>query len=94
METPATYKTALWLPYDVQNTNVVRFINFVNQKHGLRLQTYDDLHAWSVGRDSMQDFWQEAYIFFELASSGGDGVGKMLHYQVRRFLPGYCDMTG
>jgi hypothetical protein len=81
MESSATYKTPLWLPRDVPSTNVGRFINFVNQRHGLQLQSYADLHRWSVGEDTLPDFWRDAYIFLRLAPAGTGDVGKMLNFK-------------
>ncbi|KAK2671447.1 AMP-dependent synthetase/ligase [Fusarium oxysporum f. sp. vasinfectum] len=42
MNAPA--KTALWSPQNLNETNAVKFINHVNEKYGLRLQTYEDLY--------------------------------------------------
>jgi acetoacetyl-CoA synthetase len=69
---------ALWEPQDSHLTNVAKFIRHVNEKHNLQLQTYEDLHRWSVAADSLQSFWRDAYLFLELAPPHTERVGNML----------------
>ncbi|KAI9745063.1 MAG: hypothetical protein M1818_001341 [Claussenomyces sp. TS43310] len=71
-------KKPLWEPADVSETNVAKFIAHVNKRHNLQLQTYHDLHRWSVAGDSLQDFWGDAYSFLELAPPNTQRIGSML----------------
>lgn len=47
----------LWTPSQEQidATNITTFRNAVNERFTLKLETYDDLHAWSIENSS--DFW-------------------------------------
>ena len=78
-------KQALWLPRNVGETNVAKFIKYVNRKHDLKLQTYHDLHQWSSNPASLSDFWRDTYIFLELAHPGAKEVGAALESHVRLF---------
>ncbi|EMT62787.1 Acetoacetyl-CoA synthetase [Fusarium odoratissimum] len=66
MNAPA--KTALWSPQNLNETNAVKFINHVNDKYGLRLQTYEDLYKWSVGDETINHFWTQAYAWLKISS--------------------------
>ncbi|WP_461534833.1 acetoacetate--CoA ligase [Spongorhabdus nitratireducens] len=48
----------LWSPSEARqkDSNMYRFMQQMNAQHGLTLETYDDLHQWSV--DHRADFWQ------------------------------------
>ncbi|KAK2125482.1 hypothetical protein NOF04DRAFT_1248156 [Fusarium oxysporum II5] len=72
MNAPA--KTALWSPQNLNETNAVKFINHVNDKYGLRLQTYEDLYKWSVGDETINHFWTQAYAWLKISSSGTDDL--------------------
>ncbi|KAL5605878.1 hypothetical protein FOVSG1_006025 [Fusarium oxysporum f. sp. vasinfectum] len=72
MNPPA--KTALWSPQNLNETNAVNFINHVNDKYGLRLQTYEDLYKWSVGDETINHFWTQAYAWLKISSSGTDDL--------------------
>ena len=62
-------KKPLWTPSEVQikNSNMTRFIGFVNNKFGKRIRTYNDLYQWSV--DSIPDFWVAMWDFAEVTAS-------------------------
>ncbi|KAH7142126.1 acetoacetyl-synthase [Dactylonectria macrodidyma] len=60
-------KRPIWEPRDVSQTNVAKFMAYVNGKHGLHLQTYHDLHRWSVGEETFQVFWKDAYRWLQIA---------------------------
>jgi len=53
----------LWKPSDerVKNTNMSRFIDFVNEKYGLALSGYTPLYDWSVTETA--DFWAAVWEF-------------------------------
>ncbi|KAL7764920.1 hypothetical protein ACKLNR_006065 [Fusarium oxysporum f. sp. zingiberi] len=74
MNPPA--KTALWSPQNLNETNAVKFINHVNEKYGLRLQTYEDLYKWSVGDETINHFWAQAYAWLKISSSGTDDLTR------------------
>lgn len=59
----------LWQPTEerVSQTNMVRFINFVNDKHQLNLSNYDELYQWSISEIS--DFWAAMWDFAEIKAS-------------------------
>ncbi|KAL4808364.1 hypothetical protein BDV18DRAFT_167923 [Aspergillus unguis] len=67
-------KKPLWQPPDPNATNMAKFMAYLNQKHALRLRTYDDLWKWSVAPSSIRQFWRDAYIFLALpqGSAAGD----------------------
>ena len=50
--------TPIWKPNESQilNANVTKFISFVNQKRGLKLSNYWDLHQFSI--DHSDNFWR------------------------------------
>jgi acetoacetyl-CoA synthetase len=62
-------KKPLWTPSEdrVRNANMSRFIEFVNEKYGMKLQSYGDLYAWSVER--IPDFWAAMWDFAEIRAS-------------------------
>lgn len=51
----------------MEEANVTRFIDFVNKKHGLNIDSYSKLYEWSVSR--LQDFWAEIWEFAEIKAS-------------------------
>lgn len=75
-------KKPVWEPRNESQTNVSQFIHHLNKKHDLDLQTYDDLHQWSVASDTLQDFWQDAYDWLQLAPSRTKNIGPMLETTV------------
>ena len=62
-------KKPLWTPDEERKaqTNMTRFIAFVNEKHGLEIGSYSQLHDWSV--ESMADFWAAMWEFGEIKAS-------------------------
>jgi acetoacetyl-CoA synthetase len=78
------HRTPLWQHCESDQTNVAKFITYVNEQLGLSLKTYDDLYSWSVGDATFQDFWRAAYQWLELAPPGSKPVGPMLADEVRR----------
>ena len=53
----------LWTPSQqrVKESNVTAFIAFVNKRYGLQLESYQQLHKWSV--DLIPDFWSAMWEF-------------------------------
>lgn len=83
----AIEKKPIWEPHHVSETNPAKFINYVNKKHGLQLRTYEDLHRWSVAAESLQDFWQDAYEWLQIAPRGAKPTGSMLESRVSPSFP-------
>ncbi|HEX04003.1 MAG TPA: acetoacetate--CoA ligase, partial [Bacteroidetes bacterium] len=53
----------IWTPTPerVADSNMIAYINYVNQRHGLKLSRYDQLYEWSLNCTS--DFWQDVADF-------------------------------
>ncbi|SOB91667.1 acetoacetate--CoA ligase [Thalassospira xiamenensis] len=65
----------LWQPSPtrVENANVTRFRNWVNEKHSLKLDSFHALYDWSVTRK--EDFWPAIIDYAGLkAESWGDTI--------------------
>ncbi|KAF7305938.1 AMP-binding domain-containing protein [Mycena chlorophos] len=56
----------LWTPSHPEWTAMERFRRFVNAKHGLKLDTYDDLHKYSVEDYA---FWVDLWEFLDIIAS-------------------------
>ncbi len=59
----------LWTPdpQRVANANMTRFRDFVNNRHGANLSSYDDLYQWSV--EKIPEFWNAIREFCEVKFS-------------------------
>ncbi|KAI9836768.1 MAG: hypothetical protein M1819_000933 [Sarea resinae] len=57
----------LWKPR-VAATATDRFRAFVNSRHRANLKDYADLHAYSVGEKTADDFWVDLFLFLEIKS--------------------------
>ena len=73
----------LWKPTDerVKNSNMYRFINFINQKHSLDINEYMALYKWSI--ENIPEFWASFWEFADIKYSKMydtviDDVHKML----------------
>ncbi|KRT65553.1 MAG: acetoacetyl-CoA synthase [Candidatus Dadabacteria bacterium CSP1-2] len=64
-------KEPLWRPSEerIRNSNMTRFIEFVNRKYGKQFHTYDELYQWSI--DNIPDFWECTWEFGEIKASQG-----------------------
>jgi hypothetical protein len=68
MATSTSSKNPLWLPCHTSSTpTILRFIEYVNKKHNINLQTYEDIYRWTVHPTTIGIFWRDAYIFLGLA---------------------------
>jgi len=72
----------LWEPSEerIRNTNMYRFMNFINARYGQRLTEYSALYQWSI--DHIPDFWAAMWDFAEIIASKPydqvvDDLGKM-----------------
>ncbi len=62
-------RTPLWTPSEARQrqANITRFIEFVNQRHGLNIQDYHDLYRWSV--EDIPAFWAAVWDFVGIRTS-------------------------
>ena len=61
----------LWKPYEKQRkqANITRFINFINKKYGLKIDSYDELYNWSI--QEIPNFWAAMWDFGGIIASRG-----------------------
>jgi acetoacetyl-CoA synthetase len=71
----------LWIPSEERQrrANLTQFINALNAKYGLKIETYPQLYAWSV--DHLQDFWEAMWEYGGIMASHpyervADDLGK------------------
>lgn len=59
----------LWTPSQerIRQANMTRFIDFVNRKYSLHLQSYWPLYNWSI--ENLPDFWAAMWDFADIISS-------------------------
>ncbi|MBW2369350.1 MAG: acetoacetate--CoA ligase, partial [Deltaproteobacteria bacterium] len=72
----------LWKPSDekIQQTNMFCFMTQINEKLGLNLSNYEQLHQWSI--DNIPAFWEAMWAFAQIKASADytqvvDDVAKM-----------------
>ena len=72
----------LWSPSRerVANSNMTRFIEYVNRRHSRDFSSYDELYRWSI--DNIADFWADMWAFGGIIASRHfdavvDDLGKM-----------------
>jgi len=72
----------LWQPSKERRTqsNMFRFMNFINKRHGRDLEEYEPLHQWSI--ENIPDFWAAMWEFAGIIASTPysevvDDLGKM-----------------
>jgi acetoacetyl-CoA synthetase len=57
----------LWEHPNPKSTPMYKFLELMNEKHGLNLQTYDELYKWSI--DDSATFWGEVWDFTGMKAS-------------------------
>ena len=59
----------LWMPSEecIKKANITQFIEFVNKKHNLKIDSYNQLHKWSI--ENISDFWAAVWKFVEIKAS-------------------------
>ncbi|MDH5447705.1 MAG: acetoacetate--CoA ligase [Candidatus Bathyarchaeota archaeon] len=59
----------LWVPSEerIKEANITRFINLVNGKYNLQIDSYDKLHRWSI--ENVSDFWAAMWEFGGIKAS-------------------------
>jgi acetoacetyl-CoA synthetase len=62
-------KTPLWVPSEERKrqANITRFMEQVNARHQLKLNSYAEVYRWSV--ENIPDFWAEMWDFVEIKAS-------------------------
>lgn len=72
----------LWEPSEewTRNTNMTRFMDSVNKRHGQNFNSYNELYNWSI--DNTPDFWAAMWDFADIKASKRwdtvvDDVSKM-----------------
>jgi len=72
----------LWTPSEerIQNTNLYRFINIINETYHQNFSEYEPFYRWSI--ENIPDFWARLWEFAKIKSSTPydqvvDDVGKM-----------------
>ena len=59
----------LWEPSKerILNANISKFIDYVNNKHGIEISSYSQLYDWSV--EKIPDFWAAVWDFGGIKAS-------------------------
>ena len=62
----------LWKPTPkrVENTSLFKFIKHVNTKHKEKIDSFENLHKWSV--ENRNYFWNEVWNFYNVIGEKGD----------------------
>jgi len=80
--------TILWQPSNehIEQVRITAFRRYVNERHGLDIQDYNDLHDWSV--DNMADFWEILWDYCNVVGTKGKTVFEPGgHMMDARFFP-------
>ena len=57
----------LWRPNQINNTHMMKFMDRVNKVYDLDINSYQDLHDWSI--KNIPEFWKEIWIHSEIIHS-------------------------
>lgn len=59
----------LWVPSEdrVKNANITRFIEYVNERHSMKIDGYPALYQWSI--DKRDEFWPAVWEFCRVIAS-------------------------
>ena len=58
----------LWEPKNIEQTNFNRFIELVNSRFNINLETYEDIYRWSV--NNISHFWGTTLEYSDITYSG------------------------
>lgn len=58
----------LWRHSSPKSTAMYQYLQQVNKTYGLQLETYPELHQWSV--DNIDQFWQSVWDFVGIRAQG------------------------
>jgi hypothetical protein len=78
MTTTTPRKVPVWTPRDISSTNIDKFRVYIRHKIGKKLQTYADLHVWSIDPTENGAFWKHAYEFLEIGIPDSRDPGPFL----------------
>ena len=64
----------------IERSQMFEFKEYINVRHGINLENYQDLHGWSVNQ--IPDFWEAVWSYFDIIHSESytqivDDVSKM-----------------
>ncbi len=64
-----TMTALLWAPSEerIKNTNMYRFMSFINSRYGKDFTEYKHLYEWSI--ENIRDFWASMWDFAEIIAS-------------------------
>lgn len=79
-----TKSLILWRPKHGRKSEVDRLCQFINNRHGLRLTNYAELHAYSIADETASDFWVDLFLFMDMKSD------KVPSYSYKR---GVCSLV-
>ncbi len=72
----------LWRPSEdrIKNSNMMRFMEFINKRYGKKFGSYEELYQWSI--ENIPEFWASMWEFGGIKASKGhdvvcDDLGKM-----------------
>ncbi|MBC8323869.1 MAG: AMP-binding protein, partial [Candidatus Marinimicrobia bacterium] len=51
----------------IERSQMFEFKEFINDRHGVNLENYQDLHSWSVNQ--IPDFWEAVWSYFDIIHS-------------------------
>ena len=57
----------LWKPKNVHKPHMYKFIDYINGSYGLKLNSYKELHQWSI--ENIPSFWKEIWAQSEVIHS-------------------------
>lgn len=78
-------REVLWTPPKPRATPMWRFIERVNEKHGLAIADYEALLKWSV--ENVAAFWEEVWLFFEIKASRSYDKVRAPQDNSHRYIP-------
>jgi acetoacetyl-CoA synthetase len=71
MEKETLSNPILWSPSEerIQSSQMYKFMFYINKKYNLNLDSFSELHNWSV--ENKSDFWSSVWDFFKIIGSKG-----------------------
>ncbi|MFX0091086.1 MAG: acetoacetate--CoA ligase [Candidatus Hodarchaeota archaeon] len=82
--------TLIWKPSEerIKQANITQFIDLVNKKYNLEINSYSQLYRWSI--ESIPDFWAAMWEFGDvIASRGYDKIVEDLNtFPGTKWFPG------
>ena len=71
MEKEILSNPILWSPSDerIKSSQMFKFIQNINEKYNLNLDSFSQLHNWSI--ENKSDFWSSVWDFFAILGSKG-----------------------